>query len=541
MAIITSVRYSQPLGPVRVASAWRSRVMSAWYPNASVDLVRGHQLTLNGTGYSVNAGKLICPGATVSTNYADLGVLTGPSDLTQISSLTIATPTTLSARNTLFDTANFGGSAGHGYLLAEGYGADTTKGFLYNDANFVAENWSGLFAANQSRVFGTSYNKTTNAVSIYRDGGLFGTGTFNAAADVQYGSGSRVYCVGGRKDSTTNTFGWNGTIELQVLFFNVLSAAEFAQLGANPWSLFEPIRRAVFFAPAAAGANQSVNVPVVDVAWAALAPTVNRTQSISVPAVDVAWDALAPTVTRGISRTVTVPVVDVAWDAFAPTVNRTQSIAVPAADVAWNALAPTVSQSTVGTITIPVVDVAWNALATTINQSRSVTVPAADVAWAALAPTLGQGQSVTVPAADVAWAGVAPVINRSQSILVPEFPIVWDGLPPTIINSGTILPPAALAEMYGGGWRKRKKKEEEPTIEEMVEAIADEPKGKEKIVALLPKKVRQELPDDMWEVSVDKLVREVKEASDRVQAGVERLYEKRRQKDDDEAFMLLNL
>jgi hypothetical protein len=49
------------------------------------------------------------------------------------------------------------------------------------------------------------------------------------------------------------------------------------------------------------------------------------------------------------------------------------------------------------------------------------------------------------------------------------------------------------------------------------------------------------LPDDVWEVSVNKLIAEVKAASDRVQAGVERLYEKRRQKDDDEAFMLLNL
>ena len=88
---------------------------------------------------------------------------------------------------------------------------------------------------------------------------------------------------------------------------------------------------------------------------------------------------------------------------------------------------------------------------------------------------------------------------------------------------------------------RKKKKKEEPTIEEMVEAIAEEPKGKEKIVALLPKKVKQDLPDDVWEVSVNKLIAEVKAASDRVQAGVERLYEKRRQKDDDEAFMLLNL
>ena len=46
--------------------------MSAWYPNAGIDVVRGNQLTLNGTGYSVSAGKLVYTGATSDTNWAGL-------------------------------------------------------------------------------------------------------------------------------------------------------------------------------------------------------------------------------------------------------------------------------------------------------------------------------------------------------------------------------------------------------------------------------------------------------------------------------------
>jgi len=140
------------------------------------------------------------------------------------------------------------------------------------------------------------------------------------------------------------------------------------------------------------------------------------------------------------------------------------------------------------------------------------------------------------PGAAISGTAVRLALHTTTGILVGQGASISG-----VALGPSVLPPAALAEMYGGGWRKRKKKEEEPTIEEMVEAIAEEPKGKEKIVALLPKKVQQALPDDVWEVSVDKLVREVKEASDRVQKGIERLYEKRRQKDDDEAFMLLNL
>ena len=192
---------------------------------------------------------------------------------------------------------------------------------------------------------------------------------------------------------------------------------------------------------------------------------------------------------------------------------------------------------------LPVVGVGFN--------PRSIAVPAADVTVAAGAPTVSRTTNtnpvaITAPAAAVTVAANAPTVTRTVAnyISVPVANVDVLALAPTITVSGVVIPPAILAQMYGGGAmypRKKKKKKEEPTIGEMVEAIAEEPKGKEKIVALLPKKVKQELPDAAWEISVDKLVREVKEASDRVQAGVERLYEKRRQKDDDEAFMLLNL
>lgn len=284
-----------------------------------------------------------------------------------------------------------------------------------------------------------------------------------------------------------------------------LSGAELRSLTDNPWQLFAPLQRRIYVGPSAGGTNQTVTVPAANVTWAGVAPAITRTahKTVTVPAANVTWAGAAPTVTQSSAQTVTVPAANVTWAGVAPVIARTanQEVTIPAANVAWAGNAPAVTQA----------------------ANQTITVPAANVTWAAAAPALTQTahRTISVPVANVDWAGAAP----------------------TVTVSGIILPPAALAEMYGGGamYPRKKKKKEEPTIEEMVEAVSEEPKGKEKIVALLPKKVRQELPDDMWEVSVDKLVQEVKDASDRVQKGVERLYEKRREKDDDEAFMLLNL
>ena len=56
-----------------------------------------------------------------------------------------------------------------------------------------------------------------------------------------------------------------------------LSNGEINSLNADKWQMFEPIRRAIFFAPAAAGAGNSVTVPAAGVTVAAPAPTVSRT------------------------------------------------------------------------------------------------------------------------------------------------------------------------------------------------------------------------------------------------------------------------
>lgn len=344
----------------------------------------------------------------------------------------------------------------------------------------------------------------------------------NGVLKFTYGTG------GGSAGSTEATADWifgkaesftdlPGTVLQFQTWARGLTNGEINSLNSDKWQLFEPIRRAVFFAPAAAAGGQSITVPAAPVTVAASAPTVSRTTNTN-------------------SVAITVPEAPVTVAANAPTVSRTTNtnsvaITVPAAAVTVAANAPTVSQAAPGT--------------------TLVTVPTAPVTVAGVAPTVSRttntnAVAITTPAAAVTVAANAPIVTRTalNYISVPVANVNVLALAPTITVSGIVLPPAALAQMYGGGAmypRKKKKKKEEPTIEEMVEAVAEEPKGKEKIVALLPKKVRQELPDDMWEVSVDKLVKEVKDASDRVQKGVERLYEKRRQKDDDEAFMLLNL
>ena len=251
----TARHYRQPLDPVRIAAAWRSRVMSAWYPNAGVDVVRNVVLTETDPGgwWSRQGDKWVGLGAAGDggANYLDLGVLSSPGDATRISTLTIATPSDTSiVRSSLFDTSN--NASIQGFCLNQGYGLDRTKAFVYNNNNFVAEANAGTFANGVRAVYGVSYSKTnpTNTVKIYKNGVEIISSSFDTAADVAYG---QKYCPGGRVASP-NTKGWAGSLELQVLFPPVLTAAEFWALSQNPWQLFEPIRRAIFFAPAAAGA-----------------------------------------------------------------------------------------------------------------------------------------------------------------------------------------------------------------------------------------------------------------------------------------------
>lgn len=238
--------------------------MSAWYPLAGVDVVRGDRLLINGstTLTYIVGDKLKCgsSGTNTSADYASLGILASPGDVTRISSLTIATVNpSLFTRQTLFDVSNNGTTTAgqNSYAIATGHSTSSMI-FTYNDDKFATNAFAGTFVANERHVFGSSYSKTspTNTVSYYKDGSLLGTAAYDSAVNVRYGT--YPYVIGGRKPSSgSHGDVWGGTLELNVLFPFVLTSAEFWALSQNPWQLFESARRAVFFAAPAGGTTHT--------------------------------------------------------------------------------------------------------------------------------------------------------------------------------------------------------------------------------------------------------------------------------------------
>ena len=246
----------QPPGAYRIAAAWRSRVMSAWYPLAGVDVVRGDALVLGDGGgltpMRIVGDRLIGAnygGGDSSAVYASLGVLKSPGDASRISSLTIATPgTNFTARQALFSISSTGtkNDAAQGLGFACSY-TTSSAWLVQNAARFVGEQNAGTFVSNERGVYGMSYSQTNpaNTVKAYKNGRLIGTTGLDVANAVNYGTG--LYCPGGRAPNASVYFNyWCGSIELHVLFPPVLSDAEFAALSVNPWQLFEPIRRSIF-------------------------------------------------------------------------------------------------------------------------------------------------------------------------------------------------------------------------------------------------------------------------------------------------------
>ena len=248
----------QPPGAYRIAAAWRSRVMSAWYPLAGVDVVRGNVLFLGtGGGYApctIVGDKLFTPtaGGNNPETYASLGNLASPGDNTRISTLTIATLTDPSPnvvlRRALFSIGNDGTSTSTTKGWGVGGSYTTASAWLaQSNSRYIGEQNSGTFVYNERAVWGTSYSRTnpTNTASLYKNGRLIGAGPLDAATDLVYSA--NPYCVSGRGPSGSLYLNaWSGTTELQVLFPVLLSAAEYAALSVNPWQLFEPIRRSIF-------------------------------------------------------------------------------------------------------------------------------------------------------------------------------------------------------------------------------------------------------------------------------------------------------
>ena len=416
----------QPPGPVRIAGPWRSRVTSAWYANAGVDVVSSNKLKLNGTGLSVSGGKLNCPGGTGATNYADLGTLPRALPTDAISSITIATPAALAVNAALFVTDR----SPAGYGIGEGYADSST--ICANDAggNYTDPTATGTFVVGERRVWAHTYLKAPENISFYRDGKLLWPGIWHYAAE-PFVTGTKV-CPGG-SNGTGTMVEWNGTVELNVLFGVALSAPEIAFLSQNPWQLFEPIRRAVFFAPAAAGGTD-VNVTPTAISSVVVARgALTASASVSVVLTGVAATAAAGSLSPGIAVSLTGVTTTVAAGTATPSIST--ALAGKTATVGLGAIA-----SAISTVLAGQVAALARGLLTPGIQFQPVG-QATTVAAGTLATTLSSaltGTTVTVAAPATISSSVG---GNADATLVGTF---------ASVAAGTLAPSASVSVALTG-------------------------------------------------------------------------------------------
>jgi len=252
----------QPPGPVRIAAAWRSRVEFAY--SGQYAQTKGGFLQPD-SRYSGNAGIQSCiagQGYRFSGNASDyVRFNTGvtPAEHTAFSLEFIVVGSSfpsLAALCGLDVTAATDGSFGspgatRGFLSFQS--TDPCNIYFWGGNNDLD---SGVkFTVNTvQHIFATRPEGASANLTIYRNGVQIAS-----AANTNLGASGPYFYLGGRHTSASATL--NGVIAKATFYNAVLTAAEVAALSRNPWSTYEPIRRAIFFAgglPAATGTAAAV-------------------------------------------------------------------------------------------------------------------------------------------------------------------------------------------------------------------------------------------------------------------------------------------
>jgi len=267
VAIISSVQWKQPLGPVRVN--WLSSLTRglAFVYTRDV-LVSRAGLLLAASRYASNAGIQPSPvglGYRFSGNAADYVRFDPPA-----TTIAGADPCTLEVLVYGSSFPSLGGLAGWdkdsnttGHFGAGANPGGTGRSIIsFNSTDPCNIYWLG--AANDAdslvkfqvntvqHIFAVKTASTGGPIIFYRNGQQIASvllGNFATAAT------ELSFYLGGGHASRGATL--NGVISKAAVYTTALTAAEIAALTSNPWQVFEPIKRAVFFVGAAAGTTHT--------------------------------------------------------------------------------------------------------------------------------------------------------------------------------------------------------------------------------------------------------------------------------------------
>ena len=246
----SKTRTQQPNGILRInrASPLTRGLVRLYSPNTGAISREGTSPVVLGSASRVAAGKLIntASNATAPTIGA-IGEFSGASAYTM---LCIATPAALAVRMPLMGWDDLTGTVPFGFGC--GY-SNSDQVFTYLDgSNYVAEAIPGFFVVNERHLYAITASAAAG-VTFYKDGvGTAGTivGSFANAPT------TRSLVVGGGALNGSPACAWNGSVELGGFWNRVLTSSEIAEIVRNPWQLFAPEKRPLYFSTAA-GANNT--------------------------------------------------------------------------------------------------------------------------------------------------------------------------------------------------------------------------------------------------------------------------------------------
>jgi hypothetical protein len=266
MILTRSTRFNQPRGPVEVdrQNLLADGIEFAYIPGFGRDLNGKHgSIQSVGPGTSFLNGTMVTPGAgrnngLILASGALLGPLQNSTVLAVVntraglvSGIGIEADGLIgSGGNAIYSERAPTGNDIYKLSLTALTGPTLNAEFTYrNDGATLLQQRAVISGYNDGRQLAVAAVKNGTAHSVYCES-ISSTGTFGSAssaftnANIQRRLGS---------DAADVTSAWNGQILLVVGWSRALSVFEIAEVKANPWQLFRPVQRRIYFDMGAGG------------------------------------------------------------------------------------------------------------------------------------------------------------------------------------------------------------------------------------------------------------------------------------------------
>ena len=256
MILNKGTRLSQPQGPVELDYANSLAKGMAWLylPSVEKELVRSLPITKGG-GYTRGpvaggVGQVLDANSSITTPSASLN----SSDTLTMFSVASVKATLVSQAAIVSHAGTGSGSAGSTVVGQTGYaGGGGAGAVVYYSPNYngyiTASSPGGDFIPGNVVVIVATYRRN-DALCVYANGNLRAT---TAAADYQANlKFNSTVNVGGPSASSTNVL-------MSGISYRAWSDAEIVEFSANPWQLFKPAQRRIYFDMGAGGGASPVS------------------------------------------------------------------------------------------------------------------------------------------------------------------------------------------------------------------------------------------------------------------------------------------